>query len=131
MPRTDLTDVVRRLLGRPVPGAGFAVRLDWPGYRQALVCHDITQFTPRLQRALPRVGSTERYWSRGPLRPLAVTVVPIDYAAYRDHPRECESMDCPTTAALLGLDPAAPGPGTMLTAHDRDGGAGGDHLPLA
>src|SRR5262245_8444923 len=91
MPRTDLTDVVRTLLRRPARGAGFAVRLDWPGYRRALVCHDLTQFTPDLQRALRRVLSTERYWLRGPLQPLAVTVVPIDCAAYRTHPRECES----------------------------------------
>ena len=127
---TDLTDAVRTLLRRPARGAGFAVRLDWPGYRRALVCHDLTQFTPDLRRALRRVVSTERYWLRGPLQPLAVTVVPVDYATYRTHTRECESPDCPTAAALLGLDPAAPGPGTMLSAHDRDGGAGGDHLPF-
>jgi len=128
MPRKDLTDVIRMLLRRPARGDGFAVRLDWPGYGPVLVCHDLTQFTPSLERAQRRVVSTERYWARGPLRPLAVTVVPIDYATYRVHPRECGSTACPTTAALLGMGPVKPG--IMLSAHDRDGGAGGDHLPL-
>ncbi len=130
MPRRDLTDVVRALLRRPVPGAGFAVRLDWPGYGPVLVCHDLTQFTPSLERARRRAVKAERYWARGPLRPLAVTVVPIDHATFRAHPRECDSTACPTTAALLGLGPTGGTPGIMLSAHDRDSGAGGDHLPL-
>src|SRR5690349_14348089 len=104
MPRKDLTDLIRTLLRRPAPGAGFAVRLDWPGYGPVLVCHDFTQFTPALGRALQHVVSTERYWSRGPFKPLAVTVVPIDYATFRAHPRECPSMECPTTATLLGVE---------------------------
>jgi hypothetical protein len=127
MPR-NLTDVVRALLRRPARGDGYAVRLDWPGYGPVLVCHDLTQFTPGLERATRRAVAAERYWSRGPLRPLAVTVVPIDYGTYMAHPRECASPACPTTAALLGMGPARPG--IMLTTHDRDAGAGGDHLPL-
>jgi hypothetical protein len=134
MPRKDLTDLVRTLLRRPVPGDGFAVRLDWPGHGPVLVSHDLAQFTPSLQRARKRAASTERYWSRGPLRPLAVTVVPVGYAAFLAHPRECASMACPTTATLLGAGPAGRGGATdtaaMLSAHDRDGDAGGDHLPF-
>jgi hypothetical protein len=118
MPLERLTDIVRALLRRPTRGDGFAVRLDWPGYGPVLVCHDLTQFTPSLERALQRVVSTERYWARGPLRPLAVTVVPIDYPTYLAHPRECSSVGCPTTAALLGLEAH-----TVLTAQDREGGA--------
>lgn len=130
MPRRDLTDLVRLLLRRPEPGDGYAVRLDWPGYGPVLVCHDLTQFTPSLERAARRAAKAERYWARGPLRPLAVTVVPTGYATFRAHPRECDSTACPTTAALLGLGAAGPAPGSRLSAHDRDGGAGGDHLPL-
>ncbi|GAB3846793.1 hypothetical protein ACFPIJ_39995 [Dactylosporangium cerinum] len=117
MPLERLTDIVRALLRRPARGDGFAVRLDWPGYGPVLVCHDLTQFTPSLERALKRVAGTERYWARSPLRPLAVTVVPIDYATYLAHPRECASTSCPTTAALLGL-----GPHAVLSAQDREGG---------
>ncbi|MET7420114.1 hypothetical protein [Dactylosporangium sp. NPDC005555] len=106
MPRNDLSDVVRMLLRRPAPGDGFAVRLDWAGYGPVLVCHDLTQFTPDLDRAVRRARSTERYWSRGPLQPLAITVVPIGHATYRVHPRECASTACPTTAPLLGVGPA-------------------------
>jgi hypothetical protein len=130
MLRKDLTDVVRTLLWRPARGDGFAVRLDWPGYGPVLVCHDLTQFTPSLERAVRRVAGTERFWSRGPLRPLAVTVVPVDYATYRDHPRECASTACPTTAALLGMGPAKEGSGIMLSARDREGGGGAGQLPL-
>lgn len=130
MIRRDLTGLVRVLLRRPVPGDGFAVRIDWPGYRPMLVCHDLTQFTPSLERARRRAAKVERFWARGPLRPLAVTVVAVDYPTFRTHPRECGSTACPTTAALLGLGPAGAAPGIMLSAHDRDGGAGGDHLPL-
>ncbi|MGI5184525.1 hypothetical protein ACQEVZ_50555 [Dactylosporangium sp. CA-152071] len=104
MPRKDLTDLVRAVLRRPVPGDGFAVRIDWPGYGPVLVCHDFTQFSPTLERALRRAASTERYWSRGPFQPLAVTVVPIEHAAFLAHPRECPSTDCPTTAPLLGIE---------------------------
>ncbi|MEV0129236.1 hypothetical protein AB0H83_12365 [Dactylosporangium sp. NPDC050688] len=106
MPREALRDLVRTLLRRPARGDGFAVRLDWPGYGPVLVCHDLTQFTPSLQRARRRAVKTEQYWSRGPLRPLAVTVVPVAHATFRGHPRECASTACPTTAALLGTDAA-------------------------
>ncbi|MDG6105057.1 hypothetical protein Daura_33230 [Dactylosporangium aurantiacum] len=110
MPRKALRDLVRTLLQRRLAGAarvdGFAVRLDWPGYGPVLVCHDLTQFTRSLERARRQAVKAERYWSRGPLPPLAVTVVPIDHATFSTHPRECPSTACPTTAALLGTDAA-------------------------
>jgi hypothetical protein len=99
-------DLLAALLRRPAHGDGYAVRLDWPGYGPVLVCHDLTQFTPSWQRALRRLRSTERYWSRGPLSPLAVTIVPIDYATFRAHRQQCASTACPTTAALLASGPA-------------------------
>ncbi|MGI5239021.1 hypothetical protein [Dactylosporangium sp. CA-139066] len=87
---------------------GYAVRLDWPGLR-----HEFTQFTTSRRRAERRAGSTRRFWAMGPLRPLAVTVVPIGRAACRAHAGECASTACPTTAPLLGLsadaDPALEG----------------------
>jgi hypothetical protein len=77
---------------------GFAVRLDWPDVR-----HEFTQFTTSRRRADRRAASTRRFWASGPLRPLAVTVVPIGRAAYRAHAGQCASTACPTTAPLLGL----------------------------
>jgi hypothetical protein len=82
---------------------GFAVRLDWAAQ------HEFTQFTTSLRRALRRAASARRFWSPGPLRPLAVTVVPIGRAAFRDHAADCASAGCPTTAPLLGMDPAGAG----------------------
>ncbi|MEV6930579.1 hypothetical protein AB0M46_39680 [Dactylosporangium sp. NPDC051485] len=81
---------------------GYAVRLDWPSADHA-ASHEFTQFTTSLDRALRRAASTRRFWSRGPLRPLAVTVVLIGRGAYRAHARDCTSRRCPTTAPLLGL----------------------------
>jgi len=83
---------------------GYAVRLDWPGAHG--VWHDFAQFTTSLPRALRRAESTRRFWAPGPLRPLAVTVVPIDRRAFRAHPCECTARSCPSAAPLLGLDPA-------------------------
>ncbi|GAA4262626.1 hypothetical protein [Dactylosporangium darangshiense] len=83
---------------------GFAVRLDWPAVgRSGTVRHEFTQFTTSLRRAARRAESTRRFWSAGPLRPLAVTVVPIARVAYRAHVGECASARCPTTAPLLGM----------------------------
>lgn len=93
-----------------IDAAGFAVRLDWhaagSGDGSATVRHEYTQFTTSLRRAVRRADSTRRFWSSGPLRPLAVTVVPIGRAAYEAHAAACESPSCPTTAPLLGLSPA-------------------------
>ncbi|MFB9186440.1 hypothetical protein ACFFX1_50670 [Dactylosporangium sucinum] len=82
---------------------GYAVRLDWADARSGGVFHDFTRFTPSRLRAERRAASARHYWAPGPVRPLAVTVVPIDRPAYRDHDRECFSTHCPTTAPLLGL----------------------------
>ncbi|GAA0713684.1 hypothetical protein GCM10010199_12920 [Dactylosporangium roseum] len=91
---------------RPVHGVGYAVRLDWPSAEAGAVSHDFTQFTPGLRRALRRAASTRRYWVLSPVRPLAVTVVPITRAAFDAHSQQCVSPACPTTAPLLGLVPA-------------------------
>src|SRR5690348_13791427 len=87
---------------------GFAVRLDWAA-RHGCTQHEFGQFTTSLRRALRRAESARRFWAPGPLRPLAVTVVPIGRAAVRDHPQECTSPGCPTTAPLLGMDAAGAG----------------------
>jgi hypothetical protein len=87
---------------------GYAVRLDWPAPEPGTVQHEFTQFTRSLQRAMRRAASTRRFWSRGPLRPLAVTVVPIGWEVYRAHMHDCGSQRCPTAAPLLGLTPDAP-----------------------
>ncbi|GAA2632726.1 hypothetical protein GCM10010399_76350 [Dactylosporangium fulvum] len=91
---------------RPVRGEGYAVRLDWPSTDAGAVSHDFTQFTPSLSRALRRAASTRRYWVLSPVRPLAVTVVPITQAAFAAHAQQCVSSACPTMAPLLGLAPA-------------------------
>ncbi|WP_238010656.1 hypothetical protein KZZ52_30975 [Dactylosporangium sp. AC04546] len=84
-------------------GDGYAVRLDWADARSGRVFHDFTRFTPSLLRAERRAASARRFWAPGPVRPLAVTVVPIDRLAYLEHDRECFDATCPTTAPLLGL----------------------------
>ncbi|WP_433607800.1 hypothetical protein ACQP2P_33770 [Dactylosporangium sp. CA-139114] len=89
---------------------GWAVRLDWPVARRDGVRHEFTQFTPSLRRALRRAVGTRRYWATGPVRPLAVTVVPIGRAEYDAHGRECASLTCPTMAPLLGMAAVAPAP---------------------
>nr|BFE61360.1 hypothetical protein GCM10020063_058860 [Dactylosporangium thailandense] len=89
---------------------GWAVRLDWPVARRGGVRHEFTQFTPSLRRALRRAVGTRRYWATGPVRPLAVTVVPIGRAEFDAHGRECASLTCPTMAPLLGMAAVAPAP---------------------
>ncbi|MFG2044500.1 hypothetical protein [Dactylosporangium sp. NPDC048998] len=96
--------------------AGFAVRLDWPAPDHgtgAGAVHEFTQFTTSLGRALRRAESARRFWAPGPLRPLAVTVVPIGRAEFQAHARQCGSPRCPTTAPLLGMDPAGTDPLTV------------------
>lgn len=113
--RPDRTTLVRALLrGRP-DGPGFAVRLDWLDPATGAIRHDFTQFTPDLDRAVRRAEGTRRFWAPGPVRPLAVTVVPIDRAAFRAHAECCVSPACPTTAALLGMDAAGVDPGARRT----------------
>ncbi|MFI5912547.1 hypothetical protein [Dactylosporangium sp. NPDC051541] len=82
---------------------GYAVRLDWPVARHGGVRHEFTQFTTSLRRVLRRAVGTKRYWATGPVRPLAVTVVPIARAEYDRHGRDCASLHCPTMAPLLGM----------------------------
>ena len=93
--------------------SGYAVRIDWPATGAGGLCaeaevvrHEFTQFTASLPRALRRVAGTSRYWSRSPIRPLAVTVVPIERAAFVAHAAGCGSRQCPTTAPLFGMSQA-------------------------
>lgn len=107
--RTGSTGLVSALGWKPRRrggGSGYAVRLDWPDPRSGAVSHDFTQFTTSLRRAERCAVATRRFWAPGPLRPLAVTVVPIDRPVFEAHARECASTACPTTAPLLGMDPA-------------------------
>ncbi|MFG2042115.1 hypothetical protein [Dactylosporangium sp. NPDC048998] len=67
------------------------------------MCHDVSRFTTSQRRALRRAAATQRFWRPGPLRPLAVTVVPISRAEFTTHPQACTSLACPTTAVLYGL----------------------------
>ena len=79
---------------------GFAVRMDWQGLLPGTVCHDFSQFTTSLDRVRRRRTRTARFWAHGPVRPLAVTVVPIDRATFKTHRQDCTALTCPTTAAL-------------------------------
>ena len=82
---------------------GFAVRLDWPGFVPGTVCHDYSQFTQSLRRACRRAARTEAFWRRGPVRPLAVTVVSVDRGMFARHRPDCVSVACTTAAVLLGV----------------------------
>ncbi|GAA2351669.1 hypothetical protein [Dactylosporangium salmoneum] len=84
-------------------GDGFAVRIDWPACGGDGIKHDFTQFTPKVDTARRRAARAAAFWRRGPLLPLAVTVVPISRAAFWVHPRDCTLRECPTAAPLYGM----------------------------
>jgi len=85
---------------------GYAVRVDWPSTCAGAASHDFASFAASLRRARRRAESIRRFWSSGPLRPLAVTVVPLAAAVFETHPPGCASLSCPTAAPLLGMSPA-------------------------
>lgn len=85
------------------PDHGYAVRVDWPGRRPGTVSHALSQFTTDHRRVQRRACSTRRFWARGPVQPLAVTVVALDRTAFKEHPRACSSPACPTAATLHGM----------------------------
>jgi hypothetical protein len=80
--------------------AGFAVRLDWPDGT-----HDLGEFRRSLAAAQRRRDAAAGYWRRGPLRPVACSVVVTSRREVRLHARrwECRSPDCPT-AVTTGVD---------------------------
>ncbi|WP_432982970.1 hypothetical protein [Dactylosporangium sp. CA-233914] len=102
---TALSHALRMRSAAPVdlPGDGFAVRIDWPACGGDPIGHDFAQFTRRLDVARRRAARATAAWRRGPLRPLAVTVVLIGQAVFRAHPRDCVSLTCPTAAPLYGM----------------------------
>jgi hypothetical protein len=86
---------------RPDPGRfGYAVRIDWPGGAARPVVHDFVRFTTSLPRALGRAAATDRFWQRGPIRPLVVTVAPMSWSLFAAHRSGCTSL-CPAAALLL------------------------------
>ena len=103
---TAITDDRARTMGNRsghvMPGNGYAVRVDWPGSEVGTVVHEFSQFATVLTKVRRRALSTERFWVPGPLRPLAITVVPIARAAFRAHRQPCAALTCPTVSALHG-----------------------------
>ncbi|MFC5007483.1 hypothetical protein ACFPIJ_57955 [Dactylosporangium cerinum] len=102
--------IVRRLVhqlnGSPRPGSGasgFAVRIDWPAVVGRSVSHDFVRFATTLPKAQRCAASVQRFWRRGPLRPLAVTVAPMTWSEFLSHRQPCPALDCPTAAPLYGM----------------------------
>jgi hypothetical protein len=68
---------------------GFAVRRDWPDGT-----HDFFGLSPNLALVLRRLARDERFWRRGPLRPVGRTVVWMRGDTFRLHPRWCRGSRC-------------------------------------
>jgi hypothetical protein len=77
--------------------AGCAVRRDWPDGT-----HELVGFRTSRPAADRFLRSDLRFWRRGPLQPLAWTVVVVSRRDFDLHAkrRECRSPDCPTAADL-------------------------------
>jgi hypothetical protein len=76
--------------------AGCAVRRDWPDGS-----HDLVGFRASPPLADEFIRRDQRYWCRGPLHPLAWTVVQVsrrDFDLHGVRP-DCRSPDCPTVAS--------------------------------
>jgi hypothetical protein len=73
--------------------AGYAVRRDWPDG-----VHEFVGFRATRLEADRFVDGDRGYWRRGPVRPLAWTVVVISRRDFDLHAgrHECRSPDCPT-----------------------------------
>ncbi|QDY09437.1 hypothetical protein FJK98_21675 [Micromonospora sp. HM134] len=70
---------------------GYALRREWPDGT-----HDLFGFTPRADVALRRLDRDRSYWRTGPVRPLAVYLVPVHAADVTTHPvRDCRKPSCP------------------------------------
>ncbi|MEU5725036.1 hypothetical protein ABZ783_24880 [Micromonospora sp. NPDC047738] len=70
---------------------GYALRREWPDGR-----HDLFGFTPNAATAQRRLDRDERFWQPGPVRPVAVYIVPANAADVRQHPVDgCRSVSCP------------------------------------
>ncbi|GAA4263425.1 hypothetical protein GCM10022255_107860 [Dactylosporangium darangshiense] len=74
--------------------AGYAVRRTWPDGLHELLCFRSRQ--ARVERLLAR---DMRSWQRGPIRPVAWHVVPVDLRSYRAHDGRCPDVSC----VLAGL----------------------------
>ncbi|WKU03932.1 hypothetical protein [Micromonospora sp. HUAS LYJ1] len=70
---------------------GYALRREWPDGT-----HDLFGFTPRADVALRRLDRDRGYWRTGPVRPVAVYLVPVHAADVTTHPvRDCRKASCP------------------------------------
>jgi hypothetical protein len=71
---------------------GFAVRRRWPDGS-----HDYFRFSRTPGEAQDGIEPDERYWRRGPVRPVEYRVVAIssrDFELHRSR-RRCRAPDCP------------------------------------
>lgn len=82
------------VLRRDRPGSGrWCVRLDWSDGT-----HDLVTYHRTRTAAQRSVAGLNRYWCRGPHRPVSCVVVVIsrhDWRLHRDR-RGCRAPDCPT-----------------------------------
>ncbi|MET8278471.1 hypothetical protein [Micromonospora sp. NPDC005174] len=70
---------------------GYAVRREWPGGT-----HDLFGFTPDADTAIRRLDRDRSFWRGGPVRPMAVYVVPANAADVDSHPVDgCRMVGCP------------------------------------
>jgi hypothetical protein len=71
---------------------GFAIRRQWPDGS-----HDFIRFGRTPGEAQRGIDPDQRYWRRGPVRPIDYRVVAIsshDFMLHR-YRRGCRSPDCP------------------------------------
>jgi hypothetical protein len=71
---------------------GFAIRRLWPDGT-----HDYIRLSQTPGEAQSHVEADQRYWRRGPFRPVEYRVVSISLNDYTLHRRRhaCRSPDCP------------------------------------
>ncbi|MDG4795173.1 hypothetical protein [Micromonospora sp. WMMD1082] len=70
---------------------GYAIRREWRNGE-----HDLFGFTSDRDEADRAVACDERFWRRGPVRPLAVYVVPTNAAGVDRHSVDgCRAGSCP------------------------------------
>ncbi|GAB3848765.1 hypothetical protein GCM10027610_070850 [Dactylosporangium cerinum] len=101
--RNSRVGLLRRMFEPDPDREGYAVRIDWPTVGAGPTSHDFVQFTADLSRAWRRAARTRRFWRRGPVRPLAVTVAPMAWSVFAVHRQGCSSLGCPTAAPLYGM----------------------------
>ena len=73
---------------------GYAIRREWGDGS-----HDLFGFTPDKDVAERCLARDRSYWHSGPVRPVAVYLVPVNAAAVDRHPVDgCRSSSCPDAA---------------------------------